>query len=76
MTTDAVMHGLGIASQTAIFCLAGAGAVAAIAHMLVTHWPKINAAYRGAWFAGHIHHPVPAPSNDFLPESTNARKAA
>lgn len=76
MTTDAVMHGLGIASLIAIFCLAGAGAVATIAHMLVTHWAKITAAYRGAWIAGHIHHPVPAPSNDFVPESTNARRAA
>lgn len=62
MITDAVMHGLGIASQIAIFCLAGAGAVAAIAHMLVTHWAKIIAAYRGAWVAGHIHHPVPTPT--------------
>ncbi|WP_347092930.1 hypothetical protein [Sphingomonas parapaucimobilis] len=75
MTTDAVMHGLGIASLT-IFCLAGAGAVSTIAHMLVTHWHKINAAYRGAWVTGHIHHPVPAPSNDFVPGSTNARRAA
>ncbi|MGO1304564.1 MAG: hypothetical protein ACTMKV_07240 [Sphingomonas parapaucimobilis] len=75
MTTDAVMHGLGIASLV-IFCLAGAGAVATIAHMLVTHWPKITAAYRGAWIAGQIHQPVPAPSNDFVPESRNARRAA
>lgn len=76
MTTDAVMHGLGVASLTAIFCLAGAGAVATIAHMLVNNWWKITAAYRGAWFAGHINHPVPAPSNDLVPESTNARRAA
>lgn len=75
MTTDAFMHGLGIASLI-VFGLAGASAVATIAHMLVTHWAKITAAYRGAWFAGHIHHPVPAPSNDLVPESTNARRAA
>lgn len=75
MTTDAVMHGLGIASLI-VFCLAGASAVATIADMLVTHWAKITAAYRGAWVAGHIHHPAPAPSNNFLPESTNARRAA
>ncbi|WP_336867733.1 hypothetical protein [Sphingomonas sanguinis] len=76
MTTDQFMHALGIACQITVFGLAGAGAVATIAHMLSEHWAKITAAYRGAWFAGAIRHPVPAPSNDFLPESTNARRAA
>lgn len=76
MTTDQFMHALGIASEITVFGLAGAGAVATIAHMLVENCWKITAAYRGAWFAGHIHHPVPAPSNDVVPESTNARRAA
>lgn len=76
MSTDQFMHGLGIASQITVFGLAGAGAVGTIAHMLSQHWAKITAAYRGAWFAGAIRHPVPAPSNDLLPESTNSRRAA
>lgn len=76
MTTALFMHALGIACQITVFGLAGAGAVATIAHMLSKHWGKITAAYRGAWFAGAIRHPVPAASNDLLPESTNARRAA
>lgn len=76
MITDQFMHALGIASQITVFGLAGAGAVATIAHMLVDNWWKITAAYRGAWFAAQHHRPPAVPSNDLVPESTTTRRAA
>ena len=75
MILDTFMHGLGIAS---LFIFAGAGALAAgtIARSLGRNWTKITAAYRGAWFVALDQRPPLHPSNDFLPESTNARRAA
>ncbi len=75
MTLDTFMHGLAIAS---LFIFAGAGVVAAgtITVSLRRNWTKITAAYRGEWFAGLDQRPPLRASNDFLPESTNARGAA
>ncbi|MDR6144979.1 hypothetical protein QE363_000772 [Sphingomonas sp. SORGH_AS870] len=69
MTIADILHGC-------VFTGAGALAVTTIACALGRNWTKITAAYRGQWFVA-AHQPAPhRPSNDLLPETTNARRAA
>lgn len=80
MTQTLFMHGLGYASQIAIFCLAGAAAVATIARSLLGNAAKISAAMRGQWHVTHHQAPPVRPRPRavavIISESTKMRDAA